>query len=91
MRYGDQYREAFSLIGGKEAAAAAAKYLEDRVFGCDAALILNAISDTELGLPEPNLNRRWPSFVEIVAARVERAVSPSLSPRTHSRYRFSRR
>jgi hypothetical protein len=60
MWYGNQYGEAFSRLGGDEAAAVAAEYLEDRAFGLDASLILKAISDTQLNLPEPSFHRQWP-------------------------------
>jgi hypothetical protein len=80
MRYGNQYREAFSRVGGNEAAAAAANYLEDRVFGFDAALILKAISDKELNVPEPSFNRPWPCFNEVTTARADRALSPKPPP-----------
>jgi hypothetical protein len=74
MRYGNQYREAFSRLGGDEAAAVATEYLEDRAFGVDAALILKAISDKQLNLPEPSFRRQWPWFDEIVAAWTARAA-----------------
>ena len=80
MRYGNQYREAFSRVGGDEAAAVAAAYLEDRVFGFDASLILKAISDKQLNLPEPNFHRQWPWLDEVAAARADRAVSPKRQP-----------
>ena len=80
MRYGNRYREAFSRIGGEEAAAVAAQYLEDRVFGSDAALILKAVSDKQLNLPEPDFRRQWPWFDEVVTARAARAVAPRPKP-----------
>jgi hypothetical protein len=80
MRYGNQYREAFSRVGGNEAAAAATKYLEDRAFGFDAALILKAISDKELNVAEPSFNRPWPCFDEVTTARADRALSPKPPP-----------
>jgi hypothetical protein len=80
MRYGNQYREAFSRIGGDEAAAVAAAYLEDRVFGVHASLILKSISDKQLNLPEPNLHRGWPSLDEVAAAQAQRAISPKREP-----------
>lgn len=80
MRYGNQYREAFSRLGGNEAAAVAAEYLEDRVFGLDAALILKAISDKQLNLPEPSFHRQWSWFDEIGTARVNRAASSKREP-----------
>jgi hypothetical protein len=80
MRYGNQYREAFSRLGGDEAAAVAAEYLEDRVFGLDASLILKAISDKQLKLPEPSFHRHWPWFDEVADARAERAASRKREP-----------
>ena len=80
MRYGNQYREAFSRLGGDEAAAVAAEYLEDRVFGLDAALILKAISDKQLNLPEPSFHRQWPWFDEVGTARANRAGSSKREP-----------
>ena len=80
MRYGNQYREAFSRIGGDEVAAVATAYLEDRVFGLDASLILKAISDKELKVPEPSFQRRWPRFDEVAAARANRAASTKREP-----------
>jgi hypothetical protein len=80
MRYGNQYREAFSRLGGDEAAAVAIAYLEDRVFGFDASLILKAISDRRLNLPEPSFPRQWPWLDEVAVARAERAVSPKREP-----------
>jgi hypothetical protein len=80
MLYGNQYREAFSRIGGDEAAAVAAEYLEDRVFGLEAALVLKAISDKQLKLPEPSFHRHWPWFDEVAAARAERAASSKREP-----------
>ncbi len=80
MRYGNQYREVFSRVGGDEAAAVAAGYLEDRVFGFDASLVLKAISDKQLKLLEPSPFRRWPWFDEVAAARAYRAVSPKPEP-----------
>src|SRR6185369_3571208 len=67
MRYGNQYREAFVRVGGDEVAAVAAQYLEDRVFGFDAAVILKAISDKQLNLPEPSFHRQWPWLDKIAA------------------------
>ena len=90
MRYGNQYRQAFSRIGGVEAATVAAEYLEDRVFGLDAALALKAISDEQLNLPQPPLHRQWPQFDEVRAARVMRAESHKTSPEMRSPSRFSR-
>jgi hypothetical protein len=80
MRYGNQYREAFSRIGGNEVAAVAAGYLEDRVFGSDASLILKAISDKQLNLPEPNFFRQWPQFNNVVTARADRALARGKVP-----------
>ncbi len=79
-RYGNQYREAISCIGGDEAVAIAGAYLENRVFGFDASLILKAISDKQLNVPEPNFRRQWPWLDEVPAARAERAASPKLEP-----------
>jgi hypothetical protein len=80
MRYGNEYREALARLGGDEGAAVAAGYLEDRVFGFEASLILKAISDKQLNLPEPRFNRQWPWLDEVVAARANRAVSPKPEP-----------
>ena len=80
MRYGNQYQAAFARLGGDEAAAVAAEYLEDRVFGFDASLILKAISDKQLNLPEPSFHRQWPWLDEVAAARADRAVSPKPEP-----------
>lgn len=80
MRYGNQYRDAFSRIGGNEAAAVAVEYLEDRVFGVDAALILKAISDKRLNLPEQSFLRRWPWFEGVASARAERTATPKREP-----------
>jgi len=80
MRYGNQYRAALARLGGDEAAAVAAEYLEDRVFGFDASLILKAISDKQLNLPEPSFYRQWPPVDEIAAARADRAASPKREP-----------
>jgi hypothetical protein len=80
MRYGNQYRETFSRVGGNEAAAVAAAYLEDRVFGFDASLILKAISDQQLNVPEPNFHHQWPRLDEVAGARANRAVSPKREP-----------
>jgi hypothetical protein len=80
MRYGNQYRDAFSRLGGDEAAAMAAEYLEDRIFGFDAALILKAISDKQLNLPEPSFHRQWPWFDEVAVARAGRAASHKREP-----------
>jgi hypothetical protein len=80
MRYGNQYREALSRIGGKEAAVVAAHYLENRIFGSDAALILKAISDKQLNLPEPDFRRQWPWFDEVGTARAARAAAPRPRP-----------
>jgi hypothetical protein len=60
--------------------AVAAAYLEDRVFGFDAALILKGISDRQLNLPESSFDRQWPWLDEVAAARVERAVSTKRKP-----------
>ena len=80
MRYSNQYREAFSRVGGEEAAAVAADYLENRIFGSDAALILKAISDKQLNLPEPDVRRQWPWFDEVGDARAARAAAPRPQP-----------
>jgi hypothetical protein len=74
MRYGNQYRDALSRLGGDEAAAVANSYLEDPVFGVDAALVLKAISDKQLNLDEPSFHRRWPWFDEVGAARAGRTA-----------------
>ena len=78
--YGNQYRESFSRLGGDEAAAVAAAYLEDRIFGVDASLILKAISDEQLNLPKPDVYRRWPRLDEIATARANRDVSSKREP-----------
>jgi hypothetical protein len=78
--YGNQYRESFARLGGDEAAAVAAEYLEDRVFGFDAALILKAISDKQLNAPQPSFHRQWPWFDEVAAARAGRAASRKCEP-----------
>jgi hypothetical protein len=80
MRYGNQYREAFASVGGEEVAAVAAEYLEDRVFGFEASLILKAISDRQLNMPKQTIYRRWPWFNEVAAARTDRAASPGRMP-----------
>jgi hypothetical protein len=58
MRYGNQYAMAFSRLGGGETAAVVGSYLEDRVFGLDAAVALRAISDSERGVAERGLFRK---------------------------------
>ena len=78
--FSTQYQEAFSRIGGDEAAVVAASYLEDRVFGFQASLILKAISDKQLNLPEPNPRRQWPRFDEIGRARADLAASSKRKP-----------
>lgn len=80
MRYGNQYRQAFARIGGKETIAVASEYLEDRIFGFDAALILKAISDTQLNIPQSGVFRRWPWLDEVAAARKKRAASDEEAP-----------
>jgi NACHT C-terminal Alpha/Beta 2 len=79
-RYGNQYCEAFARLGGNEAAAVATEYLEDRLFGFDASLILKAISDQQLNLPEPSFHRQWPRFDEVALARANRALSSQRAP-----------
>jgi hypothetical protein len=76
MRYSNQYGAAFARIGGDEAAIIASEYLEDRLFGGDAALILKAISDKQVNAPAPSIHRQWPRYEEVAAARAHRAVSP---------------
>jgi hypothetical protein len=80
MGYGNQYREAFARLGGDEAVVLAAEYLEDRVFGFDASLILKAISDKQLNLPEPSFHRQWPWPDEVAAARANRVISLEPKP-----------
>jgi hypothetical protein len=80
MRYGNQYREAFARLGGDETAAVAADYLEDESFGFDASLVLKAISDKQLNVPESNSHRQWPWLDEVAAARAARAVVPKPPP-----------
>ena len=75
--YGNQYRAAFSDVGGDEAAAVAAGYLEDRIFGTEAALILKAISDKQLNLPERGFHQHWPWLDEVANARASR-TSPAM-------------
>jgi len=82
MRYGNQYAKALIRIGGEEAAAVAAGYLEDRVFGVDAALVLKAISDKQLNVPEESPFRQWPLFDEVADAREKRAASVQEAPAT---------
>ncbi|MGB8183352.1 MAG: hypothetical protein WCF13_13380 [Stellaceae bacterium] len=45
-------------LGDDKVAEVASEYLEDRVFGVDASLILMAISDKQLNLPEPTFHQR---------------------------------
>ena len=78
--YTNSYREAFGRLSGDEVAEVAAAYLEDRIFGFAAALILKAISDKHLKLPEPSFNRQWPWFEEVSAAREMRATSQKQEP-----------
>lgn len=80
MLYNNQYREAFSRIGSNEVAVIVADYLEDRVFGLEAALILQSISNGQINTPEPNPLRRWPWFDEVDAARARRATLPPSQP-----------
>jgi hypothetical protein len=80
MYDGNQYREAFSCLGGDKAAAVAAEYLEDGVFGFDAALILKEISDQQLNLPEPSFHRQWPWLDKVAAARANRVASSGRDP-----------
>ncbi len=80
MRYGNQYREALSRLGGEESVALAAQYVENRDFGSDAALALKAISDKQLNLPEPDFRRQWPWLDEVGEARAARAVVPRRPP-----------
>jgi hypothetical protein len=80
MGFSNQYQEAFSRLGGDEAAVVAATYLEDRVFGFQASLILKAISDKQLNLPDPDLRRQWPRFDEVARARADFAVSSKRKP-----------
>ncbi len=77
--YGNQYREAFVRIGGQEAANIVAAYLEDRIFGFEAAVALKGISDRLLNVPNPSFHRQWLRFEEVAAARTRRA-SPSKIP-----------
>jgi hypothetical protein len=80
MLYTNMYRAAFTRIGGSEVAAVAAEYLEDQIFGSDAALILKAISDQQLKVPEPSFHRQWPWFDEVAAARARRATCQKAQP-----------
>jgi hypothetical protein len=81
MRYGNQYANAFSRLGGRETAAVVGSYLEDRVFGVDAAVALRAISDSERGVAEQGLFRKWPWLNEIMPARARRATQPKAKTR----------
>jgi hypothetical protein len=78
--YDNQYQASFIRIGGDEVAAVAVQYLEDRLFGLSAALILKSISDKQMNAPEPGFHRQWPWFDEVAAARANRAASPKLEP-----------
>jgi hypothetical protein len=82
--YTNQYREAFTRIGGDEAAEIAKNFLEDRVFGTDAALILKAVSDGRVvdlpEQPDPNRLRQWPWFDGVAAARASRAMGHRREP-----------
>ena len=80
MRYGNQYGDALVLLGSEEAAAIAAGYLRDQIFGADAALALKEISDVGLGIGLRDFRKRWPWLDEIPAARAKRAVSPRPTP-----------
>ena len=79
-RYGNQYREALTRIGGEDVAAVAAQYLENPIFGLDAALILKALSDKQLNAPEPTFWRQWPWFDGVDVARRARAAAPPRAP-----------
>ena len=79
-RYGNQYREALTRIGGEDVAAVAAQYLENPIFGLDAALILKALSDKQLNAPEPSFWRQWPWFDGVDVARKARAAAPRRAP-----------
>jgi hypothetical protein len=79
-RYGNQYREALTRIGGEDVAAVAAQYLENPIFGLDAALILKALSDKKLNASEPNFWRQWPWFDGVDIARKARATVPRRAP-----------
>jgi hypothetical protein len=57
--YTNMYREAFARIGGDEVAAVAAEYLEDRIFGFDAALIVLRRRNSTGSMPSCGL---WPSI-----------------------------
>ena len=79
-RYGNQYQAAFARLGGQAAAEIAAEYLEDRIFGFNASLILKTISDRQLNLAEPDFRRHWPWFDGVTAARLKRGVSRGREP-----------
>ena len=87
MRYGSQYRTALARIGGENARAVAATYLEDRIFGLDAAIALKEISDKELNIQQPDFfRRRWPWSEKVANARAKRAAAfdrknrPTITP-----------
>lgn len=76
MLYGNQYQNAFSLIGGDDVARAVIKYLEHPEFGFEAAVVLKGVSDKQLKVPEPDFFRRWPWFDQVAAAREARTAAP---------------
>ncbi len=76
MRYGNQYQNAFSLIGGDDVARAVVKHLENPEFGFEAAVVLKSVSDKQLKVREPDFFRRWPWFGEVAAARAARTTTP---------------
>jgi hypothetical protein len=78
--YTHQYREALTRLGGDKVAALVEGYLEDRVFGHEAALILKAISDRQSNVAEPDAFRRWPWFDDVATTRVRRATALRQEP-----------
>ena len=70
--YNNHYGNAFSRVGIDEAARVLNDYLENRLFGLEAALALKTISDKQLNLPGSNPIRHWPPLDEIYAARAAR-------------------
>jgi hypothetical protein len=81
--YGNQYQGAFVRIGGDEAAAVAATYLENPLFSVETALILMAIADDKSSVARQPL-RPYPSFDNVAAARAARATPPALGAPSQS-------
>ncbi|HZT26528.1 MAG TPA: hypothetical protein VFA57_12550 [Pseudolabrys sp.] len=80
MGYGNQYQQAFSLVGGDDVARAVVKYLEHPEFGFEAAVVLKSVSDKQLKVPEPDFFRRWPWFDDVAAARAARTAAAVAEP-----------